>query len=164
MNEDASNEIDPRQELPHELATELESLVCLVEALEPVVAAVAERYDRLQRWDHAWPDDPDDPAVLDARVLASSGDDRVRALLTAIAARASAALEGAPTPTAQLVAQGLTGFGLSSDPSAAEVATQPPSSPTRGKGGQHLREGGRRSGPWNGLDGPGQSTVDDMRR
>lgn len=127
MNADASDEIDPRQWLPHELATELEDLVRRVEALEPVVAAVAERYDRLRRWDHAWPDDPDDPAVLDARVLAASGDDRVRALLTAIAARANAALEGAPTPTGQLVAQGLTGFGLGDPDPTAPPASFPPS-------------------------------------
>lgn len=121
MNGHPADQIDPRECLPNELVAELEELVGLAEAAEPVVAALAERYERLQRWDHAWPADPDEPAMLDARVLSASGDDRVRALLTAIAARANAALEGAHTMPAQLEAPGLTGFGL-----AGRDAPQPP--------------------------------------
>lgn len=76
------------------------------------MADLAERYHRLGRWDHAWPVDPADPAMLDTRALATSGDDRLRALLTSITARAAAALEGAHTPTVELGRHGLAGFGL----------------------------------------------------
>lgn len=114
MSEEPVEPTDPRRCLPNELVAELEELVSLAESVEPIVAAIAERYERLRCWDEAWPGDPDDPTMLDAHVLSASGDDRVRALLTAMAARAEAALEGAHTPIAQLDAHGLSGFGLTS--------------------------------------------------
>lgn len=126
MSEEPVDPSDPRGCLPTELVAELEELVSLAESVEPIVAAIAERYERLRCWDEAWPGDPNDPAMLDARVLSASGDDRVRALLTAMAARAEAALEGAHTPSIQLAAHGLSGFGLTSRDAALPPAPHPP--------------------------------------
>lgn len=103
---------DPSNRLPAELRAELDQLTAIANAIEPTVADLAERYHRLGRWNHAWPADPTDRAMLDTGVLAASGDDRLRAVLTSIAARADAALEGALTPPVELGRHGLTGFGL----------------------------------------------------
>lgn len=109
---ESGNETDPSNQLPAELRAELDELTAIANAIEPAVADLAERYHRLGRWNHAWPLDPTDPATLDPGVLAASGDDRLRAVLTSIAARAEAALEGAHTPPVELGRHGLTGFGL----------------------------------------------------
>lgn len=112
MSADAADETDPTAQLPAELRGELDELLALADAVEPVVADLAARYHQLSRWDHAWPTDPIEPAALDARVLAASGDDRLRAVLTSVAVRAVAALEGVPTRSQELSRHGLDGFGL----------------------------------------------------
>ncbi len=112
MSADAADETDPAAQLPAELRAELDELVALADAVEPVVADLAARYHQLSRWDHVWPTDPAEPAALDARVLAASGDDRLRAVLTSVAVRAVAALEGVPTRSGELSRHGLDGFGL----------------------------------------------------
>lgn len=112
MSANAADETDPTAQLPAELRAELDQLLALADAVEPVVADLAARYHRLSRWDYAWPTDPTEPAALDARVLAASGDDRLRAVLTSVAVRAVAALEGVPSRPEELSRHGLDGFGL----------------------------------------------------
>lgn len=94
------------------MVVELGELLAVAEVVEPVVAALAARYYRLGCWDHAWPADPAEPGAVDTRALAASGDDRLRALLTSIAGRANAALEGGHTHPDEVRRHGLTGFGL----------------------------------------------------
>lgn len=96
--------------LPAELVDELAELVDRAERLERLVADLAHRYDALRRWDAAWPERPDDPGTLDGDVLEAAGDNRVRALLSAIAAHAVEALEDRPMTAEQLRAHGLDGF------------------------------------------------------
>jgi hypothetical protein len=120
MEGDPRERVDVSEQLSEALRAELAELLRIAEAVEPVMADLAERYDGLRRWDHAWPERADDPGTLDGDVLEAAGDNRVGALLGAVAARPLAALEGCETSGEQMRVYGLRGFGVEGYQSCAE--------------------------------------------
>lgn len=85
-NDEPTSREELERRLPADMLAECDELLAIAEAVEPVVADLAERFYALcKRWDEGHGDLPN--GDVDPRMLEASGSDRIGALLGAIVAR-----------------------------------------------------------------------------
>lgn len=118
MTDDPISREELERRLPADMLAECDELLAIAEAVEPVVADLAERYYALRgRWDEGHGDLPN--GDIDPRMLEASGSDRIGALLGAIVARSMAGDDG-DRPADFMHAHGLSGFGIDDYKTVAE--------------------------------------------